>query len=458
MPNEPEHRPVLHTRKHIARLQRERQQTGLILIAFITILVAVLGLLAYAYLDQRYFQLRRPVAKVADVEITTRQFEARVRLQQRQLFSNYNQYLQWQQFGLDVSAQLQQIQTQLDQPELIGSAVLDQLIDEELIRQETDKRGIAVSDAEIDRTIEANFDFFPFGTPTATITPTVVISPTAPAAAFAIVTRTPTASPTLPPTSTQIPTTTPGIAPAVTAAASATATDGPTPTAMPTATPLTREGFEVRLDQATGSLANMGFSLAEYRLLFKTLLLRERLQDVITADIAPVQEQVWARHILVEEEVIAAAVRDRLLKGEDFAAVAREVSKDPASAEKGGDLGWFARGVMVDSFEQVAFLLEPGYISDPVQSDFGWHIIQVIARQERPYTHEEYRQAKEVAFAKWLQNARQEYNVQTYDFWKDRQIITSGSLASGATQAVAAGQTAQAEAARRPSASPAASP
>jgi len=457
MPIEPEHKPVLHTKKHIARLQRERQQTRAILIVFVVTLIAVLALLAYGYLEERVFQLGRPVATVGNAEISAGQLEARVRVQQRQLFASYNQYVQLQQFGLDVGGQLQQIQTQLDAPQQIGESVLQQMIDEELIRQEAQERGISLTQSEVDQAIEANFDFYPLGTPTATVTPTLVLSPAVPESAYDIVTRTPTGTATLPATATLQATeaSTPTLAatresaPSATAVPSATATTGPTGTAVPTVTPLTREGFQERLDQTTRSLEPLGFGEADYRQFFETLLLRQRLMDVVTSDISPVPEQIWARHILVEQEVIAAAVKDRLARGEDFAALAQEVSKDPASAAKGGDLGWFARGVMVDAFEEVAFSLEPGEISDPVQSDFGWHIIQVIARQERPYTHEEYQQAKETAFNKWLESARVEYQVQTYDFWRTRDLFTRSSMVTVATDVVAAGQTAQAEANRR---------
>ncbi|HLT58560.1 MAG TPA: peptidylprolyl isomerase [Limnochordales bacterium] len=93
-------------------------------------------------------------------------------------------------------------------------------------------------------------------------------------------------------------------------------------------------------------------------------------------------EQVRARHILVESQELAQELRERLLAGEDFAALAQEHSIDRGSAVRGGDLGWFGRGVMVDVFEEAAFALEPGQLSEPVESMFGYHIILVEDRQE----------------------------------------------------------------------------
>ena len=93
-------------------------------------------------------------------------------------------------------------------------------------------------------------------------------------------------------------------------------------------------------------------------------------------------EQVRARHILVETEEQARELRERYLAGEDFAELARKHSIDRGSANLGGDLGWFGRGVMVAPFEEAAFSLEPGQISEPVKSQFGYHLILVEERRE----------------------------------------------------------------------------
>ena len=87
--------------------------------------------------------------------------------------------------------------------------------------------------------------------------------------------------------------------------------------------------------------------------------------------------QVAASHILVEDDVTAALVEEKIKAGEDFATLAGEYSQDPGSASAGGSLGYFARGVMVPEFEDVAFSLAIGEISAPVQSDYGFHIIKV---------------------------------------------------------------------------------
>jgi peptidyl-prolyl cis-trans isomerase C len=94
------------------------------------------------------------------------------------------------------------------------------------------------------------------------------------------------------------------------------------------------------------------------------------------------EQEVHARHILVETEDEAKAVAEELKKGADFAELAKKKSKDPGASD-GGDLGFFTKEQMVPEFSTVAFALEPGKISDPVKSQFGWHIIKVEEKRNR---------------------------------------------------------------------------
>ncbi len=95
------------------------------------------------------------------------------------------------------------------------------------------------------------------------------------------------------------------------------------------------------------------------------------------------EQEVRARHILVESEALARAALKRVLSGEDFAKVADQVSKDPGS--RGGELGWFTKDRMVPEFAEAAFKLRVNEISQPVKSQFGWHIIKVEERREKPF-------------------------------------------------------------------------
>ncbi len=472
-------KPVVHTKKHIARLERERRQTRMILYIFIGILVIVIGLILYGYLDINYFQFNRPVAKVGENQILLKQLDARIRLRRQQLLSDYSLYSQYAQFGMDVSQQLQQVESSLNDPVQLGQTVLDGMIDEELIRQEAAKRGITVSKEELDKAFQDAFGFFPEGTPTPSITPTEVVLPTIPEQAFEIVTITPTPTITAETTATPEFTTTPELTttpetatlpastgtvepltsvtaivepsatatlvPTATTTFTPTATVGPTETPTATGTPYTLESYQKNYKDTVDRFKKLGFSEEDLRKLQETQLLRTKLFDQITADVPHSEEQVWARHILVDDEGTAQAVLARLKAGEDFGEVAKEVSKDPGSGANGGDLGWFAKGAMVAPFEEAAFKLKPGQISDPVKSDFGYHIIQVIARQDRPFSADQYEAKRNSVFTDWLKKAREEYGVQTFDFWKER-VPTEPNLTTMATDAANAGSTAQAEA------------
>jgi len=98
----------------------------------------------------------------------------------------------------------------------------------------------------------------------------------------------------------------------------------------------------------------------------------------------PAEQEVRARHILVDSEDEAKKAFERVKGGEDFAKVAGELSKDPGSKTDGGDLGFFTKDRMVEPFAEAAFKLEPGQISEPVKSQFGWHVIKVEEKRTKP--------------------------------------------------------------------------
>ena len=167
-------------------------------------------------------------------------------MQRQQLLAQYNQYSQYgQMFGMDVQNQLDQIQSQLDAPETVGQSVLDQMINEQLIRLEAEKRGITVSDAELVEAKESSFAYYPNGTPTSAPTPTEVIMPKIPAEAFKLVTITPTPAATLEPTAT------PTCSSHRHTCSGSHCNHRPLQsTPEPTATPYTQAGFESRFNES----------------------------------------------------------------------------------------------------------------------------------------------------------------------------------------------------------------
>jgi peptidyl-prolyl cis-trans isomerase C len=116
----------------------------------------------------------------------------------------------------------------------------------------------------------------------------------------------------------------------------------------------------------------------------KTAVTEAAMRKIYDEAIAQMNKEteVKARHILVETEDEAKTVLAELKKGADFAELAKSKSKDPGSAD-GGDLGYFTKDQMVPEFSEVAFKLDKGALSDPVKSQFGWHIIKVEDKRER---------------------------------------------------------------------------
>ena len=134
-------------------------------------------------------------------------------------------------------------------------------------------------------------------------------------------------------------------------------------------------------------------------------LLAQAIFERITGSVPTTGAQVHARHILVQTEDEAQAVLTRLQAGEDFAALARERSQNENTREAGGDLGFFHRGQLISpELEEAAFALQPGQISGVVQSQFGYHVVQVLEKvPDRPLPLELLNALKEQAFARWMQ-------------------------------------------------------
>ncbi|MDO8754092.1 MAG: peptidylprolyl isomerase, partial [Anaerolineales bacterium] len=293
--------------------------------------------------------------------------------------------------------------------------------------------------------IQGGFGYYPKGTPTPSATPTQVTLPDVPAEAFSVITATLPASATPVSTATALPAEGTPQAEA-TVEPSATPTAGPTATALPTSTPYTFQGFESQLKDANARMTKLGFDDGIYRSVFESQTLERKLREVMTANVAPTETQVWARHILVSDETLAKDIIERLKKGEDFAALAVEFSSDTGSAVNGGDLGWFGKGAMVPEFETAAFALENSgdFTTEPVQSSFGYHIIQLVAKQDRPLTADQYQAAKDKIFADWLTAAKEEYGVEIFDIWQQR-VPAEPNFITQATEAANDQMTAQAE-------------
>lgn len=419
-----ENKPKPSTKKHEARLAREKRQRRLVTGIVGGVLVVVIILVAYGILYNEVFKKNQAVAKVGNTKITIEQFVKRVQYERLSYVESFTQYAASGYASL-FQSYLLEMQNTLDNYIQFGSDVLDKMIDEAVISAKAKELRITVSEEEIEKELERGFGFFPNGTPTPTATVEVVYLPTSTLSPqqLAIVTITPTPSPE--PTETPEPTATTGPTEIVTETPvtdlTATATMEPTATEIPpTATPYTREGFQSLYKTMLSNISSQfPYTEADFREYVTALLLNQKMYDYVTKDIPRDQEMVWARHILVATEEEAQTVLNRLNAGEDFAAVAAEVSTDTSNSASGGDLGWFTRGQMVPAFEDAAFSLEIGKLSDPIQTDYGYHIIQVLGREVRTLTDEQLDTVKSYYFRKFIDDAKAEMTIKKYDIWAE---------------------------------------
>lgn len=163
------------------------------------------------------------------------------------------------------------------------------------------------------------------------------------------------------------------------------------------------------------ALEAQGMTQDELVGLVRDRLTAVKLAAVLTKDLPTTAEQVHARHILVKTEDEAKKVIDRLKAGEDFGKLAGELSTDPGGKSNGGDLGWFGRGMMVPSFEEAAFALPVKQVSQPVQSQFGYHVIEVLEKDaKRSLPQDQIDQQREDKLIGWLEEQRKAANIEQF--------------------------------------------
>ena len=166
-------------------------------------------------------------------------------------------------------------------------------------------------------------------------------------------------------------------------------------------------------DELQARLEMVGVSIDTLNRDIKNSLIFQKLAEHLTKDITIADddvrtqlEEVKASHILVEDEETAKDLYAQLQNGADFAKLAKENSTDPGSKDEGGELGFFTRGSMVAEFETAAFALKPGEISEPVKSQFGWHIIKV--EDKKSPTDAEFEEKKATASEELLNKKKTE--------------------------------------------------
>ncbi len=381
------------TRKQRSRLEKERHLELIIRWGLIVIGVAVVGTLLYGFIVENVVKAREPVAIVDGQPIRTADFQARVRFVRYQMREQLA-YLAQQQQQIDptdenmqfylqyLQQQIHDLQGQLaeDNALVIGEQTLNQMIQEELVRQEAARRGIVVSADELQQAIEKNFGYERNpATPTPEPTPALLITPT-------------------------------------------NVLTAPTATPLPTATPVTEEEFRRRYNNFLEGLKKLDISEQQYRSWVEASLLYDKVKEAIANEVPTTAAQVKLFYMVVDDEEKANELVVRLDAGEDPQTIADEWQASDAETPPGyaRELDWLPRSVLeknlTPEITDAAFSLPVGAHSEPMLSPNGtqYIVIKVLGREERELSPGIRSSMGDDAFQEWLDSQQEKVEYRTY--------------------------------------------
>lgn len=407
-------------RRRISRREREAKRRRQLFIGFSVAAAAVVAIIVAGLLSEYVIKPRAVLAEVGDNEINRREYwqysSVQLYTQARQYeqfatMTQGDQQAQFLSFAASFDAQRRDIWGNTD----VEAGTVQQMIDDQLFLQGAEELGLPITDEEIDAFILNQWA--PPESPLVTPTPEPTLIPQR------AIWATETAVAQLPqPPGT--PAATPVAGTPVQAGATPIASIGPSPAASPdTGTPAaTPDLSEARAD-ATGNYEDFTeavfddarMSREDYiRLVVRPQIARQKVQDALYAEVGQTAEQVHAAHILVGTEELANQLYEQVQSGASFEELARVNSTDTATAPTGGDLGWFTRSEMVAPFAEAAFSTPPGEISEPVQTQFGWHVINILGHEdERALTDAQLNTVRTQAVEDWLTERRAQVDVDT---------------------------------------------
>ncbi|MDP6771152.1 MAG: peptidylprolyl isomerase, partial [Anaerolineales bacterium] len=339
-------RPGELSRRRVSRSARDRKLRTWLLSATAGVAVMLFGLLGYGIVEKYWIIPQKTVATVGEHEISLELLQQHTRYRRSQMLNQYISYLDVLQYAGEQRNQIQdlldQIDTELKNPVVLTRSIMDELVNMYLILDESRTRNIVLTEDEIETAIKM---FFGYDSSTTDLSSSIRETDD-------IISATQSAN-----------------------------------IQSPTATPYTmdayRENYKNYMDEIE---VDTGMSESTFRSLFASKLRTEKLRGVIVQEQDyPEEEQVHVKHILLSLDNLDAAssILARALEGEDFDELAMQFSDDESNANIGGDLGWIARGQMVNSFEQVIFEAEKGVVGELVATQFGLHIVKIVERQVR---------------------------------------------------------------------------
>tara|TARA_B100000029_G_scaffold117399_2_gene110513 strand:+ start:19657 stop:20862 length:1206 start_codon:yes stop_codon:yes gene_type:complete len=374
-------RPGESSRRSVSGASRDRVLRTWLLSATAAVAVILVGLLGYGIVEKYWIIPQKTVATVGEHEISLELLQQHTRYRRSQMLNQYISYLDILQYSGDQRNQVQDLLDQIDQelknPVVLSKSIMDELINMYLIINESRVRNIVLTEDEIEDAIKIFFGYQAGGTDisSSSVETEDIIS--------------------------------------------ATQTSN---TQSPTATPYTISAYQENYNNYMDEIqVDTGMSEDTFRSLFASKLRTEKLRGVIGQEQTyPEEEQVHVKHILLSLDNLdeAAGVLARALDGEDFDELAMQFSDDESNANMGGDLGWIARGQMVNSFEQVIFDAEEGVVSELVATQFGLHIVKIVERDVRPLPSGVIDQRRMLAFNEWLAGVRDNTSIDILDWWE----------------------------------------
>lgn len=345
-------------RKHAVRRAKAARTRATLLAATAIVLILSLGIIGFGFYRERVLVPGTPVATVKGEIIRASEYHKRLRLQ-RLATATFLQDLQRQASQATDEQSRAFYQTLMASSEQQLSALpyttLEELIEERLVAPEAARRGIQLSEEEIDRAVRARLGFADPDTPE----------------------------------------------------------DAPEGGGEGPAGEDDARFEEVYTEYLATLRRQAGMSQRDFRAMVRADLLQERLEEALRAEIPERAQHFYVKHIQVSTAQDALQALGRISGGEAFEDVARQVSTDPATRDRGGDLGWTPVGIMGEAFDAQALQLDPGEISQPVAGRGGFHILKGVARPEELQVDGQDREALAAqAYRNWLDRARAEASIQ----------------------------------------------
>lgn len=476
------------TRLQLSRYEREQRTRKFVVIGAIVVTSIVLLMVLLAVLQIGVWEPSRTVARVGTDSVSVAQVQQRMKFEQAVAFQQYERtagqiaQMQQQSQGNDQSNNFllsfyqQQLQQLVGKGEAgaIANSALDNLVNENLVRQESAKRGITVSTDEVQKEVEKTFGLYretltpfptdtprptntpaptatstatalptatsthtpaptatsthtpaPTATATASVTATEVISSTAAATATTLPTNTPI------PTATSAPTNTPTAVPSPTPSPTPTQVITPTPTIIePTATPrlqpttVSQDDFKVLFDRTLGSYSSIGFTEADYRKAVENGLYLEKLKAAFAKEVPTDAKHYQYDYIRFNTDEAAKAGAERLGKGSiSMEALISETNNitQPVPIGNGVSAGetWVSQfsvddqagSAVLAQLETLELNKPSGVISSTVNGQPGFFVLVPKARQTRALEESELKRLQDKAYSDWLDKMRADTNI-----------------------------------------------